>query len=149
MINKTSIYVMPAITAVLLVGCASSQPASPEPTGSTEAAATEVLATTEIVDDYDGDGMELTLDGSSIEAFDASMARIQRHTDEDTYKSLNGAIGYLLVYDLEARGKKEVLITKLDGKSGYEIIAMVGWKKPPPSKSKPAKASANSQTIDA
>ena len=55
------------------------QPASPEPTGSTEAAATEVLRQLKIVDDYDGDGMELTLDGSSIEAFDASMARIKRH----------------------------------------------------------------------
>lgn len=149
MINKFSIYILLAITAGLLVGCASSQPASPEPSESTDTAATEAVATAEIVDDYDGDGMELTLDGSSMEAFDASMARIQRHTDEETYKSLNGAIGYLLVYDLEARGKKEVLITKLDGKSGYEIIAMVGWKKPAPSKSKPAKVPADAQTVDA
>ncbi len=148
MINKTINLSMLAVSAIFLAACAGSQPASsPAPEASAAKAAPQV-AEAEIVDDYEGDGLLLTLDGSSLEAFDASMARIKRHTDEASYKSLNGAIGYLLVYDLEARGKKEVLIAKLDGKTGYEVLDMVGWRKPAPGKSPAEKGAADAKIID-
>ncbi len=147
MISKTIKLTALILSAIFLAACASSQPASEKP----EQPATEVApqaADAEIVDDYDGDGLELTLDGSSMEAFDASMARIGRHTDEASYKSLTGAVGYLLVYDLEARGNKEILITKLDGKTGYEVLNMVGWRKAAPGKSPAEKGAADVKILD-
>ena len=75
------------------------------------------------------------------------MARIKRHTDEASYNSLSGAVGYLLVYDLEARGNKEILIAKLDGKTGYEVLNMVGWLKPS-GKSPVKKGAADAKTLD-
>ena len=148
MINIAIRNAVTILSAVFLTACASSQTASsktPEPSAAESA---PQAAQAEIVDDYEGDGLELTLDGSSMEAFDASMARIKRHTDEASYKSLDSAIGYLLVYDLEARGNKEKLVAKLDGKTGYEVLDMVGWRKPAPGKSPAEKGAADAKIID-
>ena len=120
-----------------LSGCATTAPAEvaqaePEP---------------EIVDDYDGDGMLLTLDGSSMETWNASLARIGRHTHPPMFKTLNSAIDYLEVYDLRAKGKKENLIKLLDGMTGYEVIEQVGWTLPEP-KSSPARTGVPTPTED-
>jgi hypothetical protein len=146
MITKPTKFTMFILSAIFLAACASPQPAS-EPSAQPAADAAPQVSEAEIVDDYDGDGLELTLDGSSIEAFDESMARIKRHTDEASYNSLSGAVGYLLVYDLEARGNKEILIAKLDGKTGYEVLNMVGWLKPS-GKSPVKKGAADAKTLD-
>jgi hypothetical protein len=148
MISKTIYFTVLILSATILTACASSTPAPSENPDQPAAEAAPQFAGAEIADDYDGDGLELTLDGSSIEAFDASMARIKRHTDEASYTSLNGAVGYLLVYDLEARGDKEKLIAKLDGKTGYEVLNMVGWRKPAPGKSPAEKGSADAKILD-
>ena len=148
MISKIINFTALSLSAIFLAACASSQPASSETPDQPSAEAAPQVAEAEIVDDYDGDGLALTLDGSSMEAFDASMARIKRHTDEASYKSLDSAVGYLLVYDLEARGDKGILITKLDGKTGYEVLDMVGWRKPPPGKSPVKKGAADAKILD-
>ena len=148
MISKIINFTALSLSVFFLVACASSQTASSEAPEQPAAEPAPKVAENEIVDDYDGDGLALTLDGSSVEAFDASMARIKRHTDEASYKSLDGAVGYLLVYDLEARGNKEKLITKLDGKTGYEVLDMVGWRKPPPGKSPVKKGAADAKILD-
>jgi len=146
MISRIFTFATLFLTVMFLAACASTQPVSSGTDTPTEVKTQ--APEPEVIDDYEGDGMELTLDGSSIEAFDASMARIKRHTDEASYKSLDSAIGYLLVYDLEARGNKEILIGKLDGKTGYEVMGMVGWRKPPPTKSPAEKGSADAKIID-
>lgn len=139
---KSFLQIFFVAAGLSLAACTSTQPAPVEESPEV-AAVPEPAAEPEIVDTYEGDGLELTVDGSSMEAFDASMARIKRHTDAASYKSLEAAIGYLLVYDLSARGDKEKLIARLDGLNGYEIMDKVGWRKPPPNKSKAEKGAAD------
>ena len=100
----------------------------------------------EIIDDYEGDGMLLTLDGSSMEAFNASVERVGRHTTEDMYTNLVNAIDYLQLYTLEVRGKKDQLIKHLDGMTGYEVLEQVGWTQAPtPEKSAPISPAINDE----
>jgi hypothetical protein len=138
-----------AVTATLfLAACAAPQSNSPEESGQAAADAPVQVAKPEVIDTYEGDGMEIPLDGSSLEAFDASMARVKRHSTEASYTTLNNAIEYLLVYDLEVRRNKEKLVAKLDGLTGYEIIAKVGWRKPPVGTSKAVKGAADAKIIE-
>jgi hypothetical protein len=127
------IYLLLAVTAVLVVMAVN----APLQAGETEAA-----------DTFEGDGMEMPLDGSSLEAFEASMAEVKKHSKESTYISLENAIEYLLVYDLEVKRSKEKLVAKLNGLTGYEVLSRVGWRKPAPGKSKAEKGSADAQIID-
>ena len=108
----------------LMAGCASQQtePAKPADTESQAEASYEI-------EPWDGDGMEIPLDGSSREAWDRSLARVKAHSDEPTFVTLKNSIAYLLVYDLESRGDFDTLISRLDGLTGYEIIARTNWKK--------------------
>lgn len=111
-------------SAVLVAGCASNQaqpkkPAEPRPT-----------AESYEIEPWDGDGMEIPLDGSSREAWEKSLARVKAHSKQSTYTTLENAIDYLLVYDLESRGNFDTLISRLDGQTGYEIIARTNWRKP-------------------
>jgi hypothetical protein len=103
---------------------------------------------TEAADTFEGDGMEIPLDGSSLEAFEASMAEVKKHSKESTYTTLEGAIQYLLFYDLEVKRNKEKLAAKLDGLTGYEVIDRVKWRKPPKSKSNTPEETADAQNID-
>lgn len=79
---------------------------------------------------WDGDGMKIPLDGSSMDAFDRSLARVKAHTTPENYQALEGAIKYLLVYDLESYGDKNKLIKRLDGMTGEEVISNVKWWQP-------------------
>jgi hypothetical protein len=100
----------------------------------------------QVVDDYEGDGMLLTLDGSSEEAFDASLARIGRHSDPKMFQTLQAALQYLSIYDLNIKGKKENLIKVMDGMNGYQVIDRVGWRVPDLEESPAAKPGANRTT---
>ena len=70
------------------------------------------------------------LDGSSLESFDASLEKVRRHTSTDSYETLTNAIDYLMVYDLAAQRDRARLASRLDGLNGYEVIDLVGWRKP-------------------
>jgi hypothetical protein len=139
------------VTALfVLSACATTQPQSAsvsKPAAASTSAAAAPVAEAEVADTFEGDGMEIPLDGSSLAAFEASMARVKRHASEDNYITLENAIEYLLVYDLEVKRNKDKLAAKLDGLNGYEVIARVGWRKPPPGKSKAVKGAADA-TID-
>jgi hypothetical protein len=95
------------------------------------------------IEPWDGDGMEIPLDGSSRDAWNRSMARVKAHSKESTFITLENAVAYLLVYDLESRGNFDTLISRLDGQTGYEIIARTNWRKPSPGKGAPAEKSIN------
>ena len=69
------------------------------------------------------------MDGSSLEAFEKSMEKVRETGSEADYKSLRGAFDYLLFYDLGAQNNREKLAARLDGKTGYEIIDRVKWRK--------------------
>ena len=108
--------------------------AEPEP-GGTEAATTlaaeiapaDAIDTAEVAE---ATGLDIVMDGSSLEAFEKSMERVKETGSEAEYKSLEGAFDYLLLYDLGAQNNREKLAARLDGKTGYEIIDRVKWRKP-------------------
>lgn len=146
MSSKYTVFTAYLLAAVFLAGCAGTEP-SPQPVEQATDTAPQVTEA-EVVDDYDGDGLDLPLDGSSKEAFDASLARIKRHTDAASYKTLTSSFGYLLMYDLPLRGDKEKLIKKLDGKTGYEVFDMVEWLDGIEKEDKPANKDAAAATVE-
>jgi hypothetical protein len=75
-------------------------------------------------------GLDIIMDGSSLEAFDKSMEQVKATSSESSYKTLEGALDYLLFYDLVAQRDREKLVARLDGMTGHEIIKKVKWRKP-------------------
>lgn len=75
-------------------------------------------------------GLDMAVDGSSLEAFEKSLAKIKETCTEAEYQSLEGSLDYLMIYDLGAKRDREKLAARLDGSTGYEIIKMVKWRKP-------------------
>ncbi|HKJ17322.1 MAG TPA: hypothetical protein VJ984_08240 [Xanthomonadales bacterium] len=73
-------------------------------------------------------GMQMTFDGSSVEAFDQRMEEIEAETTAEEYVTIQQSIEYMLVYDLAARRDREVLYERLDGKTPVELISMVKWR---------------------
>lgn len=94
------------------------------------------------------DGMEMPLDGSSLEAFEASLAEVKENSKASTYLTLENALDYLLVYDLEVQRSRAKLAAKLDGLTGYEVIDRVGWRKKGPRNRKVEEASSEAEVID-
>lgn len=94
---------------------------------------------------WDGDGMQIPLDGSSMETWNCSLERVKEFSDPDTYLTLENAIEYLLMYDLKAYRDMDKLIARLDGLTGYEIIGRVGWRKPAPGRGMPEKDAADAK----
>lgn len=121
-IYKLSPLLLFAACALFLSGCATASSAQP----SAEATS---APTAEPVEPWDGDGMDIPLDGSSLEAFEKSLARVEAHTSPSTYTTLVNAIDYLLLYDLSAKRDKAKLAANLDGATGREVIDKVRWTK--------------------
>jgi hypothetical protein len=104
----------------------------------------EVVKTYEF-EPWEGDGMEIPLDGSSLEAFDTSLARVKAHTSAKNYTTLVNAIEYLLVYDLAAKRDRAKLASHLDGLTSYQVLERVGWRRPAPGKSQAEKGAADAK----
>jgi len=109
--------------ASLLTACAATTSAQPP----SQAAA--AVPAEEPVEPWDGDGMDIPLDGSSLEAFDKSLARVKAHAKPSSYTTLINAIDYLLVYDLSAKRDRAKLAANLDGLTGRQVIDKVSWQK--------------------
>jgi hypothetical protein len=73
--------------------------------------------------------MQIPVDGTSLEAFNESLAAIKAQSEEANYTSLESAIQYLLVYDLGAGRDMAKLAKNLDGQTGDQIIEQVEWRK--------------------
>jgi hypothetical protein len=108
--------------------------AEPEPGGeevstasAKEIAPADAIATAEVAD---ATGLDIVMDGSSLEAFEKSMEQVKATGSEASYKSLEGALDYLLFYDLAAQNNRKKLAARLDGKTGHEIIKKVKWRQP-------------------
>jgi len=121
-IYKLSPLLIFAACALFLSGCATASSAQP----SAEATS---APTAEPVEPWDGDGMDIPLDGTSLEAFDKSLARVKAHTSPESYTTLVNAIDYLLVYDLASKGDKSTLASNLDGMTGKQVVDQVKWRK--------------------
>lgn len=132
--TRTGLALLTALT-LLLAACTSTGPAK-------QAAEGETAKVYEF-EPWEGDGMEIPLDGSSLDAFETSLARVEAHTSPENYTTLKNAIEYLLVYDLSVKRDKARLAQKLDGQTPYQVIQLVGWRKPAPGKSKAEKGAAD------
>ena len=97
------------------------------------------------IEPWEGDGMQIPMDGSSMEAWERSLARVKAYSSEANYITLENSIKYLLMYDLKSYRDMNKLIARLDGLTGYEIIAKVGWRKPAPGKGMPEKDAADAK----
>jgi len=125
------------IFATLIGACASTQ---------TQQAAPEVVEQEVIeIEPWDGDPMDIPLDGSSVEAFDASLARVKAHATPEQYEGLVMAIDYLLTYDLGAEKDYAKLASRLDGQTPTEIWQRVKWRKPAPGRSPVKKDAADAK----
>jgi len=117
------------LASLLLASCAAPQSTSSatQESGQAQQAAAESVAEAEVatIDDYEGDGMDLPLDGTSLAAFEASLARVKQHSDADQYKDLMNALDYLLIYDLTVKGNRAQLARELDSLTGYEVLKKV------------------------
>ena len=121
MICKLPLVILAAF-ALILSACATAS--------STQASAEATPApTAEPIEPLDGDGMEIPLDGTSLEAFDKSLARVKAHTSPEAYTTLVNAIDYLLVYDLASKNDKATLAAHLDGMTGKQVVDQVKWRK--------------------
>jgi hypothetical protein len=87
-------------------------------------------------------GMQIPVDGTSVEAFDASLAEIQEKTTASEYITLTNAIKYMMVYDLTAKRDRAKLAANLNGLTGEQIIDRVNWRRDSPKTSTPPKIQA-------
>lgn len=111
-----------AAFALILSACATASSTQPS-------AEATPAPTAEPIEPWDGDGMEIPLDGTSLEAFDKSLARVKAHTSPEAYTTLVNAIDYLLVYDLASKNDKATLAAHLDGMTGKQVVDQVKWRK--------------------
>lgn len=137
--RRTLSLLLSALAALVLGACASTS--SEKPAVKAEAEPEPVYE----IEPWEGDGMTIPMDGSSMEAWNRSLARVKAHSKESTYTTLENAIEYLLMYDLKSYRDMNKLIERLDGLTGYEIIAKVGWRKPAPGKGMPEKGAADAK----
>ena len=133
-----------AAALILAAGCATPSNGEKADHPTTETAEPSAAA----VEPWDGDGMDIPLDGSSLQAFDASLARVKAHTSAANYTTLINAIDYLQFYDLTAKRDRAKLAANLNGMTGYQVLEKVNWRKPAPGKSPAEKGAADAQIID-
>ena len=93
-----------------------------EPTDSKEDASSE--STDSESDEAPPSIMDVPLDGSSVEAFQAGLARVDEEATEKQYRIVMSSLDYLLLYDIGAQRNKSRLYANLDGKSPNQIIQL-------------------------
>ena len=99
------------VFSMFISACNAEEPAESPAEGST----TEAVA--------DGTGLDRPLDGTSIDTFEAGLAKIREEASPEEYKRLSTALQRLLFYDVGARKDRQLLYQRLDGMTGNEIIA--------------------------
>jgi hypothetical protein len=136
--NNYQVLIILAITAGLTLASpvmaqqAEAEAAAGAATTAVDAAADSAAATLKKAGEEDvvlDPGMQIPVDGSSLEAFNESLAKIKEQAQEANYISLEQAIKYLLVYDLGAGRDRAKLARNLDGLTGDQIIERVHWRK--------------------
>ena len=74
-------------------------------------------------------GLDIVMDGSSLEAFERSMEEVRKTGGEKDYQSVKAGFEYLLVFDIGARNDPEILASRLDGLTGNEILSRVRYRR--------------------
>ena len=140
--NISLALALTALISLVLGGCAAYSPQ-----GTAQSAEPESTEPEWTVEPWDGYGLEIPLDGTSMDAWERSLFNVKAYTEPEDYQLLLSAIDYLLVYDLGARGNKDILISRLNGLTGYQILSRVKWRKPAPGKGPAEKGSRDASLI--
>lgn len=131
LLTKLPALVLILLGALFLGACATQSKTNPQPTEDVSAeAAPEEPAWA--IEPWDGYGLDIPLDGSSMEAWERSLVSVKAYSEPGDYRLLLSALDYLLVYDLGAKGQMELLIKRLNGLTGYQVLSRVNWRRPPP-----------------
>lgn len=85
----------------------------------------ETKAETDAEAEAEATGLDIVLDGSSLEAFNEGLDEIKETSTEREYEKLEKSINYLLFYDLVAKQDKARLAERLDGMTGRQVIQKV------------------------
>lgn len=103
------------------------------------AARSEAAATVSEIADEAGDtvtsesaepgGLDIVMDGSSLEAFEQSLEEVRKIGGEQDYLSLKAGFEYLLIFDIGAKNDPAILASRLDGLTGKEILARVRYRR--------------------
>ena len=119
------------LVIVVLLTLSACTAVAPEEQQEPASPASESAAVTKLVPEETGGptGLEIPLDGSSLKAFDESLAKVQRNSSETDYTTLESAIDYLLLYDIGLNRDREKLAKKLDGMTGQEILDQVNLRR--------------------
>lgn len=134
--HPRTVYLLAVFATVLaLSACTTTAPEKP-------AVAAEPEAVCEY-EPWEGDGMDIPLDGSSMEAWNCSLERVKAHTSESSYLTLENSIQYHLLYDLKSYRDMDKLIQRLDGSTGNELVERVQWRTSP--RERPTKKSADAK----
>lgn len=141
-IVRASSTLLVLIVVSVLAACATA-PGS-QPTSAPEVAEQKTYE----IEPWEGDPMEMPMDGSSLDAFEQSMARFKAHATPEQYQGLNNAIDWLLTFDVASRKDMAVLASRLDGMSAREIMDLVAYRKPAPGKSPAERDAADAKIID-
>jgi len=125
--NQRTFFALIAVYLFVLLtlpACAGVEPDQKQAAAPPEA---ESTGETEInAEDMTGPrGLDIALDGSSLEAFDKSLEKVKKTGSESDYTTLESAIDYLLLYEIGARGDRAKLASRLDGMTGQEILDKV------------------------
>jgi hypothetical protein len=128
----TAAVAAPSADAAAVPAAAPVAESTAEPAAAPAAESTAELATTTstaAATPKFGPGMQIPVDGTSLEAFEQSLAGIKDKTTTPEYTTLTNAIDYLMVYYLAAKRDRAKLAGYLNGKTGEQIVDMVVWGK--------------------
>lgn len=117
---------LPLFFLIAFSACAELEPADDKvsATIAEEIAPADAIGTAEVAETT---GLDIVMDGSSLEAYEKSLEKVRETGSEDEYQGLKGAFEYLLLYDLGAKHSPEKLAARLHGKTGHEILSLVKW----------------------
>ncbi|MDX1626395.1 MAG: hypothetical protein R3323_07765 [Wenzhouxiangellaceae bacterium] len=73
--------------------------------------------------DGEGQGLLVVLDGTSEEAFEASLAFVAQDTTPEQYDELERALNYLVIYDHAILNDRARMLRQVDGMTAEEVIA--------------------------
>jgi hypothetical protein len=132
-------------TALVVVAAASLAACATMPGQTEEPAAPEPVVIE--FERWEGDPMDMPIDGSSPEAFERTLARYKDCATTEQYQGLLDAIDYLLVYDIGAHRDRDKLAARLDGLTVAEVYERVSWARQGPPKEPEPKESSNDDII--
>lgn len=72
-------------------------------------------------------GLDVVMDGTSMDTWNASLDEVQEIGGIKERGQVQDAFDYLLMFDIGAKGKPEVLASRLNGMTGREIVSRVKY----------------------